>query len=201
MTLEELSRLDYSGAMDLLFAYTTDIKRHDKDIEALKKDIALWTSRVSLAEGKGMTELAAGARGQVTQLEAKLSEIQASKGELQHDAIRIKEALPGIKAKARSIDPDRLQAELAMMTGEALDPEKAKLDRELDALSKVGSPDDPLAALKRKMGLAPQKNPDAESDAAPDAAPEAASSDAAKGTAPDAQPETQSKADQDKTGP
>lgn len=160
MTLEELSRLDYSGAMDLLFAYTTDIKRHDKDIEALKKDIALWTSRVSLAESKGMVELAAGARSQVTQLEGKLAEIEASRAELDRDARRIKESLPGIKAKERSIDPDMLQAELSMMTGEALDPEKAKLDRELDALSKAESAADPLEALKRKMGLAQEKSND-----------------------------------------
>ena len=160
MTLEELSRLDYDGAMNLLFAYTTDIKRHEKDIEALKKDVALWTSRVSLAEGKGLAELAAGARTQLSQLEAKLSDIQASKGELERDAARIKEAIPGIKAKERSIDPDLLQAELSMMTGEALDPEKAKLDRELDALSKADPSADPLNALKKKMGLAPVADKD-----------------------------------------
>jgi chromosome segregation ATPase len=154
MTLEELSRLDYDGAMNLLFAYTTDIKRHDKDIEALNKDIALWSSRVSLAEGRGLAELAAGARTQLAQLETKRGEIQASRAELERDASRIKEALPGIKAKERSVDPDMLQAELSMMTGELLDPEKARLDRELDALSKAGSAADPLEALKRKMGLA-----------------------------------------------
>jgi len=158
MTLEELSRLDYDGAMNLLFAYTTDIKRADKEIEALQKEIALWTSRVSLAEGKGLTELVAGARAQLGQLEAKVADIHASRAEMERDAGRIKEALPGIKARERSIDPDLLQAELSMMTGEALDPEKAKLDRELDALSKTDASADPLAALKRKMGLAPDKN-------------------------------------------
>lgn len=158
MTLEELSRLDYDGAMNLLFAYTTDIKRADKEIEALRKEIALWTSRVSLAEGKGLTELAAGARAQLAQLDAKVAGILASRADMERDAGRIKEALPGIKAKERSIDPDLLQAELSMMTGEALDPEKAKLDRELDALSKADTSADPLAALKRRMGLTPDKN-------------------------------------------
>lgn len=160
MTLEELSRLDYDGAMNLLFAYTTDIKRADKEIDALRKEIALWTSRVSLAEGKGLTELAAGARAQLAQLDAKVADILASRAEMERDTGRIKEALPGIKAKERSIDPDLLQAELSMMTGEALDPEKAKLDRELDALSKTDGSADPLAALKRRMGLEPGKDPD-----------------------------------------
>ena len=152
LSLEELSRLDHEGAMQLLFAYTTDIKRCGKDIEALEKDIALWTSRVALAESKGMAALAEGARGQVSQLQAKLAELSGSKAELEGDAARIKDALPSIKAKERSIDPDQLQAELSMMTGEALDPGKASLEKELGALE-AAQEEDPLAALKRKHGL------------------------------------------------
>ena len=152
LSLEELSRLDDEGAMQLLFAYTTDIKRHDKDIEALEKEIALWTSRVSLAESKGMAALADGARGQVAQLQARLAELRGSRSELESDASRIREALPSIKAKRRSIDPDQLQAELSMMTGEALDPGTASLEKELGALE-AAQAEDPLAALKRKHGL------------------------------------------------
>jgi chromosome segregation ATPase len=139
--------------MELLFAYTTDLKRHEKDMEALQKEADMWDSRVKLAEGRGLAELAEGARGQAAQIRAKISEIETAKAELERDASRIKEALPSIKARQRSIDPDQLQAELSMMTGEALEPEKAKLERDLDALSKNESADDPLAALKRKMGL------------------------------------------------
>jgi chromosome segregation ATPase len=166
MTLEELSHLDYQGAMDMLFAYTTDIKRHEKDVDALRKEIEIWSSRVKLAEGKGMTELAEAAKTQVSQLNGKIAEIDASRAELVRDAQRIKESLSGIKAKERSIDPDLLQAELSMMTGEALDPEKAKLERELSALESAGAAgeagapaEDALTALKRKMGLASDTAP------------------------------------------
>lgn len=154
ISLEELSRLDHEGAMQLLFAYTTDIKRCDKDIEALEKDIALWTSRVALAESKGMAALAEGARGQAAQLQDKLASLRGSKAELEGDAARIREALPSIKAKERSIDPDQLQAELSMMTGEALDPGKASLEKELGSLE-AAQAEDPLVALKRRMGLDP----------------------------------------------
>jgi len=170
MTLEELSRLDYQGAMELLFAYTTDIKRHEKDMESLEKEIALWTSRVSLAEGKGLADLAAAARAQLDQLKGKAAEIAASKAELARDAQRIKESLSGIKAKERSIDPDLLQAELSMMTGEALDPGKAKLEKELADLGVSGSTaspaEDALSILKRKMGLA-QDNPSGDASGKP----------------------------------
>ncbi|PKL05634.1 MAG: hypothetical protein CVV53_08475, partial [Spirochaetae bacterium HGW-Spirochaetae-9] len=114
-------------------------------------------SRVNLAESRGMAELAAAATTQLSGLNARLGAIQAAKVELERDAARIKEALPGIKARQRSIDPDRLQAELAMMTGEALDPEKARLERELKTLVDDPSADDPLAALKKKMGVGSEK--------------------------------------------
>jgi hypothetical protein len=160
MTLEELSRLDYQGAMDLLFAYTTDVKRHEKDIAAFDKEIELWSSRVKLAEAKAMPDLAEAARRQLGQITEKRDSVEASRIELARDVQRLKEALPGIKAKERSIDPDQLLAELSMLTGEAMDPEKAKIDRELSALSSSPS-EDTLAALKRKMGLGP-KDPSGE---------------------------------------
>jgi phage shock protein A len=154
MTLEELSKMDYRGAMEMLLAFSTDIKRYDRELEALEKDIALWSSRVALAEGKGLADLASGARAQVSNLESKRDTLKSERQGLEIDAQRLKEALPGIKARQRSIDPDRLQAELSMLTGEALDPDKAKLERELDSLDPAKTQaEDPLAALKKKMGL------------------------------------------------
>ncbi len=153
ISLEELSKLDEAGAMDLLLAYTTDIKRHDKDMETLEKDISLWKSRVSLAESKGLVELAAGARSQVVQVEAKKADILAARQELQADVIRIREALPSIKARRRSIDPDMLKAELDMLQGLDPDSNEAAVDREFKNLEQKADPADPLEALKRKMGL------------------------------------------------
>lgn len=152
MTLEELSKLDYPSAMNLIYAYTTDIKVHEKDLESLRKEAALWEARVGLARDKGLADLEAGASARLSQVNEKILSIETSRGELSRDLSRLKEALPGLKAKERSIDPDMLQAELSMMTGEALDPGKASLDKELKALE-TPSGGDALAELKRKMGL------------------------------------------------
>jgi len=152
MTLEELSHLDYQGAMDLIYAYTTDIKRHDIDIRNLKGEAEAWGSRIQLADGKGLPDLAAEARKRLAEVEEHIASIEASRNELSADVARLKEALPGIKARVRSIDPDQLQAELSMMTGEALDPAGADLDRELGKLEK-STGDEALEALKRRMGL------------------------------------------------
>ena len=155
MTLAEISKLDFASAQETLLAYATDIKTHEKDIESSKRDLALWKSRVALAESKGLADLAEAAKKQVAMIEEKLSRIEASRAELAADMQRIKEALPSIKAKERSIDPDLLQAQLSMMTGEALDPDAAKLDKELSALDSAPKADSALDALKRKMGILP----------------------------------------------
>ena len=152
MTLEELSKLDYRSAMDLIYAYTTDVKRHEKDLESLRQEESVWEGRVRLAREKGLADLEAGASERVTQLKEKILSIESSRVELARDLARLKEALPGLKAKERSSDPDMLQAELSLMTGEAMDPGKANLDKELKALE-TPSGHDALAELKRKMGL------------------------------------------------
>jgi phage shock protein A len=153
ISLEELSKLDEAGAMELLLAYTTDIKRHDKDIEALEKDRQLWDSRVKLAEGKGLGELAQGAREQLHRIETSLSGIVAARDGLKLDVARIREALPAIKARKRSIDPDLLQAELSLILGEDQGMPAAKLEDEFKALEDKAEAHDPLEKLKRKMGL------------------------------------------------
>lgn len=134
MTLEELSKLDYQGAMDLLFAYSTDIKIQEKELEPLKKEADVWASRVSLAESNARADLAQAARERLGQIQEKIAAFENSIAELRQDVARLKEALPGLKAKERSIDPDQLLAELSMMTGEAMDPGKAQFDREFAAL-------------------------------------------------------------------
>ncbi|HEY9054418.1 MAG TPA: hypothetical protein VIO60_06335 [Rectinemataceae bacterium] len=152
MTLEELSKLDQRGALDLLYAYTTDIKRLDKEIADFSKEEGLWSSRVELARSKGLGELAAGAMRMLDDVRAKKAAAVQSRSEFAADAARIKEALPGIKAKERSIDPDALAAELSVLTGEALEPGAAAVERDLSALEKP-SAESALEELKRKMGL------------------------------------------------
>lgn len=152
MTIEELSKLDYDGARGMLLAYTTDLKRCDQDLATLEKELGLWTSRVSLAESRGLAELAEAAREQLTSLQERKVALEGSRSELVAELARLKEALPAIKARERSVDVDRLQAELDMLTGKALEPEKAELNEKLSALEQDDG-ESALQALKRKMGL------------------------------------------------
>jgi len=149
---QEFLSLDLEGAREYLLAYTTTLKQYDKDIDSLDQDLALWKGRVSLAEGKGETALAEAARARIAELEAKRQGLAAERAGIAGDVVRIKERLPYLKARERSVDPDRLLAELQMMTGSLLEPEKAAADREIEATEKDSKASDALAELKRKMG-------------------------------------------------
>jgi chromosome segregation ATPase len=98
-----------------------------------------------------MADLSNQAQAQYQGLVEKRKEIADSKAELESDLERIKEKLPELKAKRRSIDPDALQAQLAMLTGEALEPEKAKSEKELKGLEQAADLDAALAELKKRM--------------------------------------------------
>jgi phage shock protein A len=149
---QEFLSLDLEGAREYLLAYTTTLKQYDKDIETLDQDLALWKGRVSLAEGKGEAALSEAARARIAELEAKRQGLAAERAGIAGDVVRIKERLPYLKARERSVDPDRLLAELQMMTGSLLEPEKAAADREIEATEKDSKASDALAELKRKMG-------------------------------------------------
>ena len=158
ISLEELSKLDEAGAMDLLLAYTTDIKRHDKGYRSLGKDRQLWDSRVKLAEER-VLQTRPGSQGPAEPNRSIALGIAAARDELKLDVARIREALPAIKARKRSIDPDLLQAELSMILGEDQGMSAAKLDDEFKALEGKAEGQGPLEKLKRKMEAAAPRIP------------------------------------------
>jgi NAD(P)-dependent dehydrogenase (short-subunit alcohol dehydrogenase family) len=88
-----------------------------------------------------------------------LNLLVAARDELKLDVFRIREALPAIKARRRSIDPDLLQAELSMLVGEEQGLPAAKLEDEFKALEEKAEDQDPLEKLKRKMGLGDSSDP------------------------------------------
>lgn len=118
---KEFLSLDLEGAKEYMLAYATSMKRYEIDMTAVRSELALWKGRVSLAESKGAAELAAGATAKVAEIEGRLQGLEAERQNLAGELARIRERLPYLKARERSIDPDQLLAELQMMTGELLD--------------------------------------------------------------------------------
>jgi len=150
----DLTGLDLEGARAYLVDYSTAAKMLRKDLEALDGELATWTKRIALAEAKGIADLAAAARVKVEELGARRGGLAGELAEVEAKVGRIRSQLPGIAARERSIDPDRLLAELQMMAGTLLGeggtdgaPDLEERMRKLESESAV---DEALAALKKR---------------------------------------------------
>jgi hypothetical protein len=70
-----------------------------------------------------MTDLVQAAQAKVAEIESKIPSLEAERSDLRAKVEIMRKKLPLIRASERSIDPDRLLAELQMMTGELLGPD------------------------------------------------------------------------------
>jgi len=123
-----LSGLDLEAAREYIFAYSVDLKRLDKAAADSSAELERWKNRAALVEGKqasspgdaSLPALAEAARAKVAEEAGKLSSLEAERSELRSKINLMRDQLPMIKARERSVDPDRLLAELQLMTGELL---------------------------------------------------------------------------------
>ncbi|MEI6875929.1 MAG: chromosome partitioning protein [Spirochaetota bacterium] len=144
----DLSGLDLRGAKAYMLDFVTSGKLLKKDLVSLDAEIRTWGSRVTLAEGKGMLELATAAKAKLAELVARRDGLVAEAAELDGKVLRIREKLPGIAARERSIDADRLLAELQLMAGTLLDEGGSGLEESMRKLENDAAADASLAALK-----------------------------------------------------
>jgi phage shock protein A len=152
---EELAGLDLESAREYVFAYAVDVKRLDKEIAAARSELELWKGRAALAQSKAMADLAQAAESRRAETEPKLSALESERAGLAAKLSRLREQLPMIRARERSIDPDRLLAELQLMTGELLgnaEEGAAATDKAFAELEAEQAAESSLAELKRRSG-------------------------------------------------
>lgn len=149
-----LSGLDLAAAKEYIFAYAVDVKRLDKEIADSNADLERWKARLALAEGRlgagdgAMAALVQAARSKIEETADKGASLEAERAELRARVAGMRAQLPSIKARERSIDPDKLLAELQMMTGELLG--ERPLDADFARLESEAKADSDLEALKRR---------------------------------------------------
>lgn len=153
MTPQELSRLDYESASDMLLAYATDAKKYEKDIALLRTQAAEWMSRVQRARERGLEDLAAQAEHEAQSCRARAQELEHELAGLRRDIEDLRTALPILKAKRRSVDPDLLLAELSMLVGQDEQKPTGTVESPQAEAESKPAVDDALAELKKKMGL------------------------------------------------
>lgn len=155
MDIKERAGLDPDSAKRLMYAYATDAKRLAKEIESARAELELWRNRTKLAQSKGIDSLVTGAEKMVAEIEGKIASMESERVSMMKEAEQLRQEMPVIEGRVRSIDPDLLLADLQMTTGEAMEPEKVAAEAAMRKLETGTIVEDALTALKRKMGLVP----------------------------------------------
>ena len=147
---EDLTGMSVPAAQEYIAHHIGTRKLMEKQYQSLGEAAAKWTSRIALARSKGADDLALEAEKEADRLQTRHKSLKAEIKELKAQIETMRNQVPGLAARERTIDPDRLEQELlTAMPGEA---EKAEADRRLRDLEKDASAEAALAALKAKLG-------------------------------------------------
>jgi capsule polysaccharide export protein KpsE/RkpR len=150
MSDTNLNGLDLEAAKEFILAFAVDIKRLDKAIAEAQGELERWTKRVALAEAKQAASLVQAARAKVEEEAEKIASLEAEREGLRSKVAGMRAQLPMIQARERSVDPDRLLAELQLMTGELLGDALSGTDAAFAELESEAKTASELEALKRR---------------------------------------------------
>jgi phage shock protein A len=153
---EDLSGMKAAEARDYIFHYISALKLTEKKYDELSSGYEKWLARVSLAQSKGMADLAQEAQAKADALRTERQGIEAEITDLKEQIRRMKDQIPGLAARERSIDPDLLEQELLIALGLTPgDETKPELERQFE----TAEADAALEALKAKMEQADPEAP------------------------------------------
>jgi phage shock protein A len=141
---EDLRGMGVADAKEYILHYITTLKLTEKKHGELAGEQEKWLSRVNLARSRGAEDLAQTAQGEADKLQAERDSLAAEIAGLKTQIQRMRDQLPGLAARERSVDPDLLEQELLIALGE---DGKAELDRQFKAAEANAA----LEALKMKM--------------------------------------------------
>ena len=145
--------MDVSGAKEYLFGLISTLKLTEKSIQDLDVDLDKWNSRVELSRLKGHPDLALEAEKEVELLKSKRQQLTLETNELRSQIEEMRQQLPLLAARERSIDPDLLEQELLITAGYLPgEEENVRKNRLFDKMEKDAAADAALSELKAKMG-------------------------------------------------
>ena len=145
--------MDISSAKEYIFGLISTLKLTEKKIQDIGADLDKWNSRVELARSGGHTDLALEAEKEVDLLKNKLRQLTRESSELKVQIEEMRQQLPLLAARERSIDPDLLEQELLITAGYLPgEEEKIRTKRLFEKMEKDAAADAALSELKEKMG-------------------------------------------------
>ncbi|MHB9293788.1 hypothetical protein Holit_02918 [Hollandina sp. SP2] len=152
---QDPENIKYPGvqeAKDALLQYITSLKITEKQYAELREHWAKWTSRIDLARSRGALDLAREAEREVERITIKYTALEEEIAALKAQIETLRQQLPALAARDRTIDPDLLEQELLMAAGH-LPGEQTEAERALQNMEKDTAATAALKALKAKMNL------------------------------------------------
>lgn len=114
----DIEGLEPKEAGEYVLAFIATLKRTEMEIGRIAEDVATWTRRVTLAEGKGDTELADLARAKLAEVEAKKAALGAELADLRLKVDTLQQKLQRLRMRfQKSVDTDLLLSQLEMLAG------------------------------------------------------------------------------------
>jgi phage shock protein A len=145
---ENLRGMGAADAKEYILHHITTLKLTERKHAELTGEHEKWLSRVHLARSRGTEDLALAAQGEADKLQAARDALAAEITDLKAHIQRMRDQLPGLAARERSVDPDLLEQELLIaMGGTPGEERKPDLERQFEATEA----DAALEALKAKM--------------------------------------------------
>jgi len=148
-TSTNLAGMSAAAAKEYIFGFAATLKMTEKEIRSLEEDAAKWQGRADLAHSRGIAGLAAEAEKETAKAAARLDTLREEERALKSQIDSMRQQLPGLAARERSIDADILEQELLMALGQS--GEEAKTERAFRELEQKDAADAALQALKARM--------------------------------------------------
>jgi phage shock protein A len=149
----KLDGMSAAAAKEYILGLITTVKLTEKEIHSLEEEAAKWKGRAELARSGGKNDLALEAEKEVERAEKKLAVLRDEENSLRNHIQAIRQKLPALAARERSINPDLLEQELLMVLGQT--GEEAEAERAFRKLEKEAEADTALEALKAKLKGSP----------------------------------------------
>jgi hypothetical protein len=113
----DIGEMRPKDAKQYIIAHMAELIGMKKEIARIEAEVVKWELRATLAAQKGIEELRTAAEAKAGEARAKLDARRREATELLDSILRMREQLPGIAAKERSVDTDLLLAELQSALG------------------------------------------------------------------------------------
>jgi phage shock protein A len=145
---EDLRGMAAADAKEYILQYITTLKLTEKKHGELNGTYEKWLFRITLAQSRGAPDLAQAAQGEADKIRTELDTLETEIADLKTKIQRMRDQLPGLAARERSIDPDLLEQDLLIALGGTPGEEaKPELERRFEAVEA----DAALEALKAKL--------------------------------------------------